>query len=140
MSNVDSHKQAHQTMSIEGAEPTATGYFASDIVYTDAARGLTMKGREEAQGWLQEWKTMASDARIGDPSYLDAGEWTIARFQARGTHDGPLGDLPATGKLLDMPLCELLRWRDGKAVEGALYYDSTTLMVQLGHMDAPAAP
>jgi steroid delta-isomerase-like uncharacterized protein len=138
MSNVDTHKEAHQAMNTEGAERTAA-YFSPDAVYTDAARGITLKGKGEVQGWLQEWKTMASDARIGDPRYIDAGEWTICRFQARGTHDGPMGELPPTGKQLDMPFCELIRWQDGKAVEGALYYDTTTMMVQLGHMEPPPA-
>lgn len=138
MSNVELHQKAHQAMSTEGAEHAAAS-FADSVVYTDTARGLTLKGKDEAIGWLQAWKTMASDARVDDPTYLDAGAWTIARFQARGTHDGPMGDLPPTGKTLDMPFCELLRWEDGKVVEGAIYYDTTTLMVQLGHMAAPTA-
>lgn len=126
-------------MSREGTEPAA-GYFAADAVYTDAARGLTLKGAGEIRSWLQGWKTMASDARIGDPSYIDAGDWTICRFQARGTNDGPMNGLPPTGRQLDMPFCELLRWRDSKVVEGAIYYDTATIMVQLGHMDPPPAP
>lgn len=97
-----------------------------------------MKGKGETTAWLQGWKTSFSDARITEASYLEAGDWTVARFQGRGVNDGPLGELPATGRQLDLPMCELLRWQDGKAVEGALYYDSGTMMVQLGHLSPPA--
>jgi ketosteroid isomerase-like protein len=137
MSNVELHQRAHEAMSEEGAEQAAA-YFAPDIVYTDSARGLTMKGKEEATGWLSGWKSAFPDARIAAATYLEAGEWTIARFQGQGVNDGPLGELPATGRRLDMAYCELLRWQDDKAIEGAIYYDTGTLMVQLGHQEPPA--
>lgn len=138
MSNVELHRKAHETMSEKGAEETGQ-YFADEVVYFDAARGLTLNGKSEIVGWLAGWKTAFSDARTADASYLEAGDWTIARFQARGTNDGPMGDLPPTGKQLDTPFCELIRWADGKAREGAMYYDTTTMMVQLGHMEPPPA-
>jgi ketosteroid isomerase-like protein len=138
MSNVELHQRAHRAMSEEGADQAAA-YFAPDIVYTDNARGLTMKGKEEATGWLTGWKSAFSDARITNATYLAADDWTISQFHGRGVNDGPLGDLPATGKQLDMPYCELLRWRDDKAVEGGIYYDTGTMMVQLGHMEPPPA-
>ena len=138
MSNIELHQAAHRSMSEEGAEQAAA-YFAPDVVYTDVARGLTLKGKDESVGWLREWKTAFSDARIAEGTYLDAGDWTISRFQARGVNDGPFANLAATGKELDVPFCELLRWQDGKVIEGAMYYDTATMMVQLGHMEAPGA-
>jgi ketosteroid isomerase-like protein len=136
MSNIEFHQGAHRAMSEEGAEQAAA-YMSPDVVYTDVARGLTLKGKEEATGWLSGWKAAFSDARIADASYLEAGDWTISRFQGRGVNDGSLGDLPATGRQLDLPFCELMRWEDGQAVEGAMYYDTGSLMVQLGHMEPP---
>ena len=134
--SIELHQAAHKAMSEEGAEQAAR-YFAADIVYTDEARGLTLKDKAQATDWLAGWKTAFSDARVADATYLQAGDWTIARFIARGLNDGPLGELPATGKQLNTPFCELLRWSDGKAVEGAIYYDAATMMIQLGHMPAP---
>jgi steroid delta-isomerase-like uncharacterized protein len=136
MSNVELHQGAHRAMSDEGAEQAAA-FFAPDIVFTDFGRGLTMKGKDETTGWLAGWKTSFPDARITEATYHDAGEWTIAQFVGRGVNDGPLGDLPPTGKELDLPCCEVIRWQDGKAQEGSFYYDSTTIMVQMGHIEAP---
>jgi steroid delta-isomerase-like uncharacterized protein len=133
MSNVQLHQAAHRAMSEEGAAEAAA-YFAEDVTYTDYARNLIMKGSDEATEWLGAWKSAFSDARVGTAAYLDAGEWTVARFRAIGTNDGPFAGFPATGRQLDAPFCELLRWRDGQAVEGEIYYDAATIMTQLGHM------
>lgn len=138
MSNIELHQEAHRRMNEQGAEAAAE-MFTDDIVYLDAARGLTLKGKEESTGWLREWKTAFSDARVEAAEYLDAGDWTICRFQGRGVNDGAFGPFPATGKQLDAPFCELVRWHGGKAAEGAMYYDTATIMVQLGHMPAPTA-
>jgi hypothetical protein len=137
MSNVELHKEAHRRMSDESPERAAE-FFGEDIVFTDEPRGSTLKGKGETTGWLAEWKRTFSDARITEGRYLDAGEWTIARFRGRGVNDGPLGELPPSGRQLDLPFCELCRWQDGKIVEGAIYYDTGTMMVQLGHMSPPA--
>jgi len=136
MSNTDNHRAAHEAFTSQGAA-AAGSYFADDTTYFDAARGLHVKGKDEVVGFLSGWKTAFSDAAVTEAAYLDSGEWSIAQFQARGTNDGPLGPLPATGRRMDMPFCELVRWQNGKAVDGALYYDTGTIMVQLGHMEPP---
>lgn len=138
MSNADLHRDAHTTFNTQGAGATGA-FFAEDATYYDTARDIHLTGRDQLVGWLSGWKAAFSDATVGDPEYLDAGEWTIARFQARGTNDGTLGPLPATGRRMEMPFCELIKWQDGRAVDGALYYDQVTMMVQLGHMEPPPA-
>jgi len=138
MSNVDLHRAAQEAFNTEGAAGPAA-YFAEDATYFDAARALHLKGKEELTGWLEGWKAAFSDATIANPEYIDAGDWTIARFQGQGTNDGALGPLPATGKRMDLPYCEVCRWEGGKLVEGALYYDTGTMMVQLGHAEPPPA-
>ena len=136
MSNTDNHRAAHEAFTSQGAVAAGSS-FADDATYFDAARGLHVKGKDEVVSFLTGWKTAFSDAAVTEATYLDTGEWSIARFQARGTNDGPLGTLPATGRRIDMPFCELIHWQNGKAVDGALYYDTGTMMVQLGHMEPP---
>src|ERR1700754_3266060 len=136
MSNTDNHRAAHEAFTSQGAVAAGSS-FADDATYFDAARGLHVKGKDEVVSFLTGWKTAFSDAAVTEATYLDTGEWSIARFQARGTNDGPLGTLPAPGRRIDMPFCELIHWQNGKAVDGALYYDTGTMMVQLGHMEPP---
>lgn len=133
MSNVQLHQATLRAMSDHGAAEAAA-FVADDVVYTDQARNLVMKGRDETVEWLGAWKTAFSEGRAELTSCLDAGDWTIARFRGVGRNDGPFAGLPATGRQLDVPFCELLRWRDGKIVEGEIYYDAATIMTQLGHM------
>lgn len=120
-------------MSEQGAEAAAE-MFSDDVVYTDAARTLTLKGKDEVTGWLREWKTAFSDARVENATYHAADDWIICTFDGGGTNDGQFGPFPATGNQAFISFCELIRWRDGKAVEGAIYYDSASLLVKLGHL------
>jgi hypothetical protein len=60
-------------------------------------------------------------------------------FTVTGTHDGPFGPLPATGKEFTLPLCEMWHFdRDGRVVGGDLYYDQVSLLTQLGLMPQPS--
>jgi hypothetical protein len=38
-----------------------------------------------------------------------------------------------------LPFCEILRYdREGRIVSGEIYYDSLSMLVQLGHAQPPA--
>jgi ketosteroid isomerase-like protein len=58
------------------------------------------------------------------------------RFAARGTHTGPLGPIPATGKSAEVVVCDIVEIRDGKIYREREYYDQLTMMQQLGVMPA----
>ena len=64
---------------------------ADTIAYSDRPRGLELGSLDEFLGWLQEWATGMSDARVSEPDYLEAGEYSVCRFMGRGTNDGPMG-------------------------------------------------
>ena len=75
-----------------------------------------------------------------DPRYFDAGQTVACTFTVVGTHDGPLGSLPATGKGFALSLCELWHFDpSGRVVGGDLYYDQVTLLMQLGLMPQPSS-
>ena len=57
----------------------------------------------------------------------------------RGVNDGALGPLPATGREIDLPFCEIFGFDDeGQIVSGNIYYDQLTMMTQLGHIEPSA--
>jgi hypothetical protein len=83
--------------------------------------------------------TTSSDIRITDPRYLDAGDEVVSLFTVTGTHDGPLGTSPATGRRFALELCELWHFDvAGRVVGGDLYYDQLSLLAQLGLMPQPS--
>jgi SnoaL-like polyketide cyclase len=64
----------------------------------------------------------------------------VATFTVTGTHDGPLGPFPATGRPFTLELCELWRFDpEGRVVGGDLYYDQVSLLMQLGLLPQPSS-
>jgi steroid delta-isomerase-like uncharacterized protein len=135
--SVEKHRAAHQAFNRRDFDEIA-GMMTEDFTYTDHPRGETFRGPDAfREGFLERWVASFSDAEVSDPTYLDAGNASIAQMTGRGTNDGPLGDLPATGKTLNFPLCEVMRFNErGQMVSGGAYYDQLTMLAQLGHVEA----
>jgi steroid delta-isomerase-like uncharacterized protein len=113
----------------------------ADVVYEDVPAGRTVEGVDELKEWLGGWFTAVPDIRIGieEGTYLEGPGFALAMVRGRGRHDGPFGPIPATGRPVDFPAWELLRFdADGKVASGALMYDQLMLLTQLG-VAPPAA-
>ena len=136
-SSVEIHRAAHDAFNERDWERMRS-LMTETIVYSDRPRGLELGSLDEFLGWLQEWVTGMSDARVSEPDYLEAGEYSVCRFIGRGLNDGPMGPGNAvTGKRMDMPFCEILRVQDGRVVSGEIFYDQLTMLTQLGLAEAP---
>ena len=136
-SAADRHRTAHDTFNRRDWD-AAKELVKDDLRFEDRARNLTLKSGDEWVSWLQEWTTGLSDAKPDEPTYIDGGDYSVALFQGRGTHDGQLGPVPASGRRLDLPFCEVLHYdADGKIDRGEIYYDMMSMLVQLGAMDPP---
>jgi steroid delta-isomerase-like uncharacterized protein len=61
----------------------------------------------------------------------------VARMRFRGTHQGELMGIPASGKPVDFGVIEIYRVADGKIVEGWAQFDAMTVMQQVGAMPSP---
>jgi steroid delta-isomerase-like uncharacterized protein len=138
-SNVETHRAGHQAFNRRDFE-AMTSHYADTIRWTDHAQGRTFTTPQEFRDdFLPGWARAASDIQITDPRYLDAGQSAVCLFTVVGTHDGPLGPLPATGRRFALPLCELWHFDPGgRVVGGDLYYDQVSLLTQLGLMPQPA--
>lgn len=135
--NVETHRAAHQAFNRRDFDAVVAA-MAENVTYEDRARNLTFRGRAGFKEFMQGWVTALSDVKVVDQTYIDAGDVVVAQVVGRGTNDGPLGSLPATGRQLNLPCCEILRFNSsGQIVSGALYYDQLSLLAQLGHAPAP---
>lgn len=60
----------------------------------------------------------------------------VVELAIRGTHEGPLampgGTVPATGKTIDVPCCDVFRMKDGKVISFHCYNAASILAQQLG--------
>jgi steroid delta-isomerase-like uncharacterized protein len=138
--NVERHRAGHEAFNRRDFA-AMTAHYADRIRWTDRARGLTFTTPEEfREEFLTGWVKASSDIKVTDPGYLDAGEASVASFTVTGTHDGPLGPFPATGRPFTLALCELWRFDpDGRVVGGDLYYDQVSLLMQLGLLPQPSS-
>jgi SnoaL-like domain len=138
--NVDTYRAGHEAFNRRDFE-AMTRRYADRITWTDHARGQTFTTpREFRDDFLAGWVSASADIRITDPRYLDAGPTAVCTFTVVGTHDGPLGPFPATGRPFALELCELWRFdSSGAVVGGDLYYDQFSLLTQLGLVPQPSA-
>ena len=136
--NVETFRAAHEGFNRRDFDGVVSK-MADGFTYHDRARNVTFAGRNGFKEFMQGWAEAFSNAAVSDPSYLDAGDTVIAQFMGRGLNDGALGPLPATGREMDVPFCEFMRFDDnGQIVSGGTYYDQLTMMTQLGHIEPSA--
>jgi steroid delta-isomerase-like uncharacterized protein len=139
-SNIEAHRAGHEAFNRRDFQ-AMTEHYADSIAWTDHAQGRTFRTRQEFRDdFLPGWVAASSDILVTGPRYLDAGQAVVCTFMVEGTHDGPLGPFPATGKQFALALCELWHFdADGRVVGGDLYYDQVSLLTQLGLLPQPSS-
>jgi steroid delta-isomerase-like uncharacterized protein len=137
--NLQTYRAGHDAFNQRDFEAMVKHY-ADSIRWTDRARSLTFRTPAEFKNvFLAGWVEASRDIRIAEPCYIDAGPTAISTFTVVGTHDGPLGPFPATGKEFSLPLCEMWHFdSSGRVIGGDLYYDQASLLMQLGLMPQPS--
>ncbi len=71
------------------------------------------------------------DELIGESDYV------VARTTWRGTHRGPLQNIPPSNKQVILPMVLIYRLANGRISELWAEYDALNLMVQIGAAKAP---
>jgi steroid delta-isomerase-like uncharacterized protein len=66
------------------------------------------------------------------------GDKIVARFETRGTQQGPFLGFPASGKAICMTAINIYRFVDGKIVEERGQPDLFGLMIQIGAIPGPS--
>ena len=137
--NVETYRAGHEAFNRRDFDAMVKDY-AERISWTDQARGITFRTpREFKDDFLGGWIQASSDCEVTEARYTDAGEMVVARFTARGTNDGPLGPVPATGMEWTLPICEMWHFDgDGRVVGGEIYYDQVSLLTQLALLPEPS--
>ncbi len=103
-----------------------------DYVYTDS-EGVEHKGAEAGVAVAELYTTAFPDLRLSVRHHWEPAEdVSIIEFGAHGTHGGPLEDIQATGKVVDMVVCNIIEVVDGKIRREREYFDTFGLLKQLG--------
>ncbi len=88
------------------------------------------------------WASAFPDGRMAIDRVVASGDCVCVEVCLRGTHTGELrfpgGDIAPTGRSLTLRMCDVLEFRDGKVRTLRSYFDSASLLHQLGALPEPA--
>ncbi len=96
-----------------------------------------VRGAEAAQQLVAMFLTAFPDLHFTIEDMVAEGDTVVARYTARGTHQGELLGIPSTGRQIALSAIEIYRLTDGKIAEQWTIMDALGLMQQLGAIPAP---
>lgn len=114
--------------------------FAPDVETTDPSFG-TVQNIEPWRAFIEAFKRALPDARLNLQSAVESGDTIAVEGTFTGTFTAPLmspqGEVPPTGRAINVPYADFFIVRDGRVVSHRVYYDQVQLGTQLGLMPAP---
>lgn len=116
---------------------------AANCRFEDVARSEPLIGPEGYKRDYERWREAFPDGECKVLNVIVQDDWAVVEFVNRGTHTGPLrsslGTFAPTGRRSEVRYCSVMRVADGMVVEGRDYYDSSTIVRQLGLMKDDSA-
>jgi steroid delta-isomerase-like uncharacterized protein len=108
-------------------ELVAANYVHNDVLSPDAPTGI-----DGYKQFVQQYLTAFPDMQITIHDDFVAGDKTVTRWTATGTHNGDLPGLPRTGKRISVHGITIARLSNGKFIESWNNWDALGMMQQLG--------
>jgi ketosteroid isomerase-like protein len=113
---------------------------ADDVVFR-APGGMNGAGRDACVEFFGSWFGAFPDAHVqvhalhlSDDVAVEEGTFTGTH---RGVLHGPTGDVPPTGRSVNVDYLQVLRFRAGRHVSFNLLFDRLQMLEQLGLLAAP---
>jgi predicted ester cyclase len=144
MSAIDAIQRTIDALNSRDADAFA-GEFSDAAVLIDPASPGPIVGREAVRRDVEGFFEAFPDLRVTLGRVLVSGQEAAFEIAIRGTHTGPLegpgGDIPPTGKRIEMGVGIFSRFgADGHFVESRRFYDQLALLTQLGLLPTPEMP
>lgn len=111
---------------------------ASDFVGHDPALPEEVRGPAGVKESIAGYRTAFPDIRVTIEDQIADGDYVVTRWSAKGTHQGELMGMPATGKQATVTGITIDRIVDGRIAESWDNWDTLGMMQQLGAIPAPA--
>jgi len=110
---------------------------ADDFVEHDEFPGLT-PNKDGVRQFFQAMRVAFPDLEMIAEDMVAEGDKVFVRARMRGTQRGEFIGIPATGRQIDVPMGDFLRFKDGKVAEHWGATDTGMMLQQLGVIEAPA--
>ena len=105
---------------------------SEDFVEHEETPGLEPT-REGVKEFFRMYFAAFPDLRFEPLDVITSGDKVVTRTRATGTHQGEFMGIPATGKAVDVPLIDIVRFGDdGRAREHWGVFDALRMLQQLG--------
>jgi len=112
------------------------GTLASNSSYDELGTQRKIEGPEEIVELFKAWKAAFPDGAGTVTSAFASGDKAALEVTWKGTHTGPLttaeGTIPASGKRQETPAAIIFTFEGSKIKESRHYFDSLTLLTQIG--------
>jgi ketosteroid isomerase-like protein len=116
--------------------------FTEDGYFYDVSAGVKYRGEELGQT-IDIYATAFPDMHRELYDLYVAGDVVVVELSLNGTHRGPLalpaGTIPATGKEMHAPCCDVFHLKEGKVTSFHCYTAATVIFAQLGVLGNLAA-
>lgn len=111
--------------------------YAHEIVRHDCGRPEDIVGVEDMKKFLGFFFDAFPDLNITIDEMVVAGNRLVQRWTLKGTNTGSMGDMPPTGKTVELSGVSIIHMADGKAVEIWDFYNALDMYAQLGFTIIP---
>jgi len=131
---VDEHVSLENEHNLDGIMAT----FGETARYDDEPWDAHYMGREEVRAFYAELLQAMPSLHIDVERRHAGDDAVILEVVIRGQHLGTWRGLPATGRLIEFPLCGIFTFDDANQLAGEkIYYDRATVLRQLGVFHEP---
>ena len=115
-------------------------FYADAFVGENPGAPGGMRGPEGMRQLVATFRAAFPDVRFTVEDQVAEGDRVVTRWTARGTQQGDLPGLPATGRPARVPGITASRMVGGKIVEEWAAWDQLGLLQQLGALPGPGQP
>ena len=108
--------------------------------HCQATPDVSVESLDQFVAFVKTWEDAMPDMK-GEVHYIIAeGDMVAAYLTYTGTQTGAMGDIPATGKVMDSKTFVFHRFENGKIAESWVTWDNVAILKQLGLFPPPPAP
>jgi steroid delta-isomerase-like uncharacterized protein len=124
---------SHRFTELFGTDDLSHGHeiFAPDVVVHGTAGDGELRGVDAIIDFIREYRTACPDARSDIEDQIAEGDRVVTRWRARGTQEGALGPIPATGRSFDISGITIERIENSRIAEVWVVRDWLGLLQQL---------
>ena len=133
--NADLARRLHEAWNERNFDEIAEAT-APDATLTLVGSGDTFEGIEGSRDYNTMWANGFPDGEVTVDRVIESGDHVVVEFTGRGTHTGTLvtsmGEIAPTGRSMTLQLCDVMEFKNGKVQSQRTYFDSGSMMAQLG--------